>query len=76
MIVGALIGLASSVAGLYVSYYASVAAGAAIVLVATFLFMLALVFSPRRGLLAELRRPAEFYEIDRQTAQPTPPDLA
>jgi ABC-type Mn2+/Zn2+ transport system permease subunit len=76
MIVGALIGLASSIAGLYVSYYASVAAGAAVVLVATFFFMVALVFSPRRGLLAALRRPAEFYEVDRQSAASTPTDMA
>jgi manganese/iron transport system permease protein len=74
MIVGAALGLASSVIGLYVSYYASVASGASIVLVATFLFMLALVFSPKRGLLAAMRRPAEFYEVDRQPAQPSPPD--
>lgn len=52
MIVAAGIAAASSVIGLYVSYYASVASGAAIVLVATSLFLLTLVLSPRRGLLA------------------------
>jgi manganese/iron transport system permease protein len=56
MLVGALIGFVSSVIGLYVSYYASVASGASIVLVATCLFGLALLFSPRRGLLVP-RRP-------------------
>jgi ABC-type Mn2+/Zn2+ transport system permease subunit len=76
MLGGALIGLASSVAGLYVSYYASVASGAAIVLVATFLFMVALVFSPKRGLLAALRHPAEFYEVEGPSVPSTPPDPA
>jgi ABC-type Mn2+/Zn2+ transport system permease subunit len=76
MMLGAALGLVSSVIGLYVSYYASVASGAAIVLVATFLFMLALVFSPRRGLLAAMRRPAEFYEVERHAAESTPQDLA
>ena len=56
MLVGALIGFVSSVIGLYVSYYASVASGASIVLVATCLFGLALLFSPRGGLLVP-RRP-------------------
>ncbi|MDI6858542.1 MAG: metal ABC transporter permease [Dehalococcoidia bacterium] len=51
MIVGALLAMASSVVGLYVSYYASVASGASIVLVATAIFILAMLFSPRRGLL-------------------------
>jgi ABC-type Mn2+/Zn2+ transport system permease subunit len=55
MLVGALIGFVSSVIGLYVSYYASVASGASIVLVATCLFGLALLFSPRRGLLVPHR---------------------
>jgi manganese/iron transport system permease protein len=74
MMLGAVLGIVSSVVGLYVSYYASVASGAAIVLVATFLFMVALVFSPRRGLLAALRRPAEFYEAERRAGEPTPQD--
>jgi manganese/iron transport system permease protein len=56
MLLGAVLGFISSVIGLYVSYYASVASGASIVLVATCLFGLALLFSPRRGLLVS-RRP-------------------
>lgn len=51
MVVGALLAVVSSVIGLYVSYYASVASGASIVLVATAIFILAMLFSPRRGLL-------------------------
>jgi ABC-type Mn2+/Zn2+ transport system permease subunit len=49
MVVGAAIGAVSSVAGLYLSFYANVASGAAVVLVATALFILAFLFAPRRG---------------------------
>lgn len=57
MALGALVGAASSVVGLYVSYYGEVASGAAIVLTATFFFLLAFIFSPSRGLLAAARTP-------------------
>jgi ABC-type Mn2+/Zn2+ transport system permease subunit len=50
----ALLGAAASLVGLYVSYYANVASGAAIVLAATGFFLLAYLFAPRRGLLAGL----------------------
>ncbi len=46
-----LIGALSGVVGLYLSYYARVASGAAIVLVCTAFFLLTLLFSPRRGLV-------------------------
>ena len=46
----------SAVVGLYLSFYLNVASGATIVLVETVLFVLALVFSPRRGLLASRSR--------------------
>jgi ABC-type Mn2+/Zn2+ transport system permease subunit len=49
------IATASSVIGLYISYYAEVATGATIVLVATSLFAVALVVAPRRGLLGRWR---------------------
>jgi ABC-type Mn2+/Zn2+ transport system permease subunit len=52
MVVSAAIGAASSVGGLYVSYYLDVASGAAVVLTATAFFLLAFVAAPRRGLLA------------------------
>ncbi len=55
MATAAVFAAASSVIGLYVSYYGSVASGAAIVLVATSLFLLTLVVSPRRGLIAAWR---------------------
>jgi ABC-type Mn2+/Zn2+ transport system permease subunit len=49
MIVGALIGALSSVAGLYVSFYVNIASGAAVVLVCTAFFVAAFLFAPRRG---------------------------
>lgn len=51
MLLGALIGAVSGVAGLYLSYYAGVASGAAIVLFCTGLFGVAFVLAPRRGWL-------------------------
>ena len=55
MAASAIIGAASAVIGLYLSYYVSIASGAAIVLVCTAFFLLALVFAPGRGLLARRR---------------------
>jgi ABC-type Mn2+/Zn2+ transport system permease subunit len=51
MILGALIGAIASVLGLYLSFYASIASGAAIVLVCTAFFVLAFLFAPQRGLV-------------------------
>jgi ABC-type Mn2+/Zn2+ transport system permease subunit len=56
MVVGAVVGAVSSVAGLYLSFYANVASGAAVVLVATGFFVLAFLFAPRRGALWTRRR--------------------
>jgi ABC-type Mn2+/Zn2+ transport system permease subunit len=50
MLIGAAVGAISAVSGLYLSYYVNVASGAAIVLVCTFLFILAFLFAPSRGL--------------------------
>jgi len=59
MIVGAVIGAASSVIGLYLSFYVNIASGAAVVLVCTAFFSLAFLFAPSRGLLtSRLRRPS------------------
>ena len=49
MAVGALLGAFSGVAGLYASYYLNVASGAAVVLVATAVFVLVFLFAPGRG---------------------------
>lgn len=51
MELGAVIGVISSVAGMYISYYLNVPSGAAIVLVVSLLFLLALLFSPTQGIL-------------------------
>lgn len=56
MALAAALGALSSVAGLYLSFYANIASGAAIVLVATALFLLAFLFAPRRGLLGQALR--------------------
>ena len=56
----ALVGVLSSLVGLYIAYYADVAASAAIVLTATGFFALAFLFAPGRGLLWQRRfAPAE-----------------
>jgi manganese/iron transport system permease protein len=52
MIVAGCIGAVSSVIGLYLSFYLSVASGAAVVLTATMIFLLAYIFAPARGLLS------------------------
>jgi ABC-type Mn2+/Zn2+ transport system permease subunit len=51
MFVSAIIGISSSIAGLFISYYACIASGAAIVLVSTLIFVIAYLFSPRKGIL-------------------------
>jgi ABC-type Mn2+/Zn2+ transport system permease subunit len=51
MIAGATIGAASSVAGLYLSFYVNIASGAAVVLVCTACFVVAFLFAPARGVL-------------------------
>ena len=52
----AFIGAVSGVIGLYLSYYVSVASGAAIVLVCTVFFLLALFFAPTRGIAWQFTR--------------------
>ena len=54
MLVAAIVGIASAVLGLYLSYWLDVASGATIVLVQTGLFLVAMVFGPR-GMLARRR---------------------
>lgn len=51
MALAALLASLSGVIGLYLSYYISIASGAAIVLVATAFFILAYLFAPQRGLI-------------------------
>lgn len=54
MLVAAAVGIASSIIGLYLSYWLDVASGATIVLVQTGLFLLALVLGPQ-GVIARRR---------------------
>jgi manganese/iron transport system permease protein len=49
MVVSAGIGIISSITGLYVSYYANVASGAAIVLTATAIFLIVFLLAPQSG---------------------------
>jgi manganese/iron transport system permease protein len=51
MILGAVIGIFASVSGVYLSFYQNLPSGAAIVLVSSSLFILALLFSPAQGIL-------------------------
>ena len=51
MALSALIGIFSSIIGLYISYYANIASGASIVLTATVIFLIIFVFSPRKGII-------------------------
>lgn len=50
MILGAILGIISSVSGMYLSYYLNLPSGPAIVLVASGFFILSLGFSPSHGL--------------------------
>lgn len=50
MILGAFIGVTSSISGMYLSYYYNLPSGPAIVLVVSGLFLFALLFSPRHGI--------------------------
>ncbi|GAB1539101.1 metal ABC transporter permease [Scytonema sp. NUACC21] len=54
MIWGAVIGVIGSVNGMYISYYLNVPSGAAIVLVISGLFILALLLSPSEGILTRI----------------------
>jgi ABC-type Mn2+/Zn2+ transport system permease subunit len=51
MFIAAGIGAFSGAAGLYISYYLDIASGPAVVLVATFIFALAFLLAPERGLI-------------------------
>ncbi len=56
MVLSGLIGGFSSLTGLFASYHLNVASGAAIVLTATIIFLLAFLFAPQRGLIWDLSR--------------------
>ena len=56
LVLAVIFGVFSSVTGVYFSYVYDVATGAAIVLVASFLFALSFFFSPKQGFLPRLQR--------------------
>ncbi|MBZ0202625.1 MAG: metal ABC transporter permease [Ignavibacteria bacterium] len=59
LILSALIGVLSSVIGLYLSYHLNFASGASIVLVAVTIFLLVFLFSPKEGVVTKLIRRRE-----------------
>jgi manganese/iron transport system permease protein len=59
MAVAVAVGVISSVAGLYVSFWLDVASGATIVLVQTLAFLVALVFGPHSGGVARRQLPSD-----------------
>jgi ABC-type Mn2+/Zn2+ transport system permease subunit len=64
--IAALLGAAAGIAGLYISYHASVSSGAAIVLVATAAFAAIFLFGPRTGLITSaIRRRLHFPHPER-----------
>ncbi|NEN99459.1 MAG: metal ABC transporter permease, partial [Moorea sp. SIO3I7] len=63
---GSMIGIISSVSGMYISYYFNWPSGPAIVMVIFGLFFLAFLFSPRQGILTEpaiAGRPAKLLTL-------------
>jgi manganese/iron transport system permease protein len=56
MAVAAAIGAFSGLAGMYLSFYANIASGAAIVLTASGIFVLVFILAPRRGVLWQFIR--------------------
>ncbi|MCE5243656.1 MAG: metal ABC transporter permease [Syntrophobacteraceae bacterium] len=51
MVLSACMGAVSTVAGLYISFYVNIASGAAVVMVATALFLAVFTLAPKRGFL-------------------------
>ena len=51
LFISAIIGGIASITGLYLSFYLNIASGAAIVLCATFMFIVAYIFAPEKGII-------------------------
>lgn len=69
MILGAVIGIFSSISGMYLSYYYNLPSGPAIVLVVSGLFLLAFLFSPSQGLLTQRRSSSGDFPLWREIKQ-------
>lgn len=66
LLISAFIGALSGVIGLTLSYHASIASGASVVLVATAIFLIAFLFSPKSGLITTtLRRRMHYSHPER-----------
>lgn len=63
MIVGAIVGVVASGVGLYLSYWFNLPSGPAIVLVASGMFVLALLLSPSQGLLTQGRHQSSMPKL-------------
>ncbi len=61
------VAIVATVTGLYLSFYANLPSGPSIVMVATGLFLLALVFSPKRGALRGLLPRTRLTSMDKTT---------
>jgi manganese/iron transport system permease protein len=64
MLLSAIFGAFSGASGLYLSYYLNIASGAAIVLVATAIFLIIFLFSPRKGVFWFKFRQAKSAEVN------------
>lgn len=69
MIIGAIIGMVSSVTGMYISYHLNVPSGPSIVLVITLLFLTALFLSPSQGILTRPEMVSHRAKMIRQLKQ-------
>ncbi len=56
LVLSAIIGGVSSIAGLYLSFYLNIASGSAVVLCATVFFLAAFLFSPEKGVISQRRK--------------------
>jgi manganese/iron transport system permease protein len=66
MILGAIIGIISSISGMYLSYYFNLPSGPAIVLVASGFFVLSLCFSPSHGIFTHRQTNTREFAIWRE----------
>lgn len=62
--ISASIGVVSSIVGLYISYTFNLVSGSAIVLFSGVLFLLALFFAPKKGIIANRKRGKKHAKID------------
>lgn len=69
MILGAAIGIVSSISGMYLSYFYNLPSGPAIVLVASGIFVLALLFSPSYGIFTQRHSPTRELPLWREIKQ-------